>query len=150
MDPGFPTADWRSESPYFNQYHSGFRHRCLVYCGPLLPFFEKTTKRFEIIYVECSISGGILKKLMTVVSMVCAGLGVGVGIGWVGKRREGDLHFTCSEKGLHSVIPLNFVICPYITYSKNCRKFKSLKHSLIYYWHSTSKQTHPTFKLHES
>lgn len=31
MDPGFPTANWRSEFPYFNQYYSGFRHWCLLW-----------------------------------------------------------------------------------------------------------------------
>lgn len=36
----------------------------------------------------------------------------------MGKGRERDMHSTCNEKALHSFVPLNFEMCPFISYSK--------------------------------
>lgn len=58
----------------------------------------------------------------------------------MGKRREGDLYFTCGEKDLCSLVPLKLVKTVENLFSRRL---------LIYYWHSVLKRTHPRIKLHE-
>ena len=60
---------------------------------------------------------------------------------WLHVEKQGEICISLSTRSWCCLVPLNFVICSYITYSKSYRKGKSLKHFLIYYWHSTSEQS---------